>query len=82
MSISIVSQTVESQRCVYGLEIRAPGGNVFLYVNISAFREDAEELCAKLLNAEDLSVLHLDDIVYDYLTELYYRKLRQNGFKI
>lgn len=82
MSISIVSQTVESQRRVYGLAIRAPGGKEFLYVNISAFKEDAEELCAKLLNAKDLSVLHLDDIVYDYLTELYYRKLRQNGFAV
>lgn len=79
MLAKITNETLPQQKNVYGLEIHMPDGHAFFYPYVSAFRQDAEELLGRLSRAESLSSFHLDDIVRDYLTALYTRKLQLNG---
>lgn len=45
---------------------------------ISYNLSEARELAARMAGA-DLSAVHFGDVVRDFLTELYYRRLKVNG---
>ena len=62
----------------YGVLIETAQGDVLSFPCISYCKEEADELLARMLRS-DLQIVHFIDVVRDYITELYYRRLRQNG---
>ena len=62
----------------YGVLIETAQGDVLSFPCISYCKEEADELLARMLRS-DLQIVHFGDVVRDYITELYYRRLRQNG---
>ena len=62
----------------YGVLIETSQGDILSFPCISYCKEETDELLARMLRS-DLQIVHFSDIVRDYITELYYRRLRQNG---
>ena len=55
----------------YGVEIKTENGDIYRYNVISPCKEDAMHLAERLSTANDISPVHFNDIVRDYITELY-----------
>ena len=55
----------------YGVEISAENGDIYRYNVISPCKEEAIHLVERLSTADDISPVHFNDIVRDYITELY-----------
>lgn len=63
---------------VYGISICAEDGSVYEYRYISSFFNEADELIKKMSKGY-IAPVHFNDIVTDYLAQLYYAKLAVNG---
>ena len=62
----------------YGIRIETAQGDVLSFPCISYCREETDELLSRML-CGSLQPVHYTDVVRDYITELYYRRLKQNG---
>lgn len=62
----------------FGIRIETNHDTVYEYRYISAFYEEADELIRKM-SKDYISPVHFDDIVTDYLAQLYYDILLRNG---
>lgn len=76
----VLTQTLTEGTTVYGIRSEQTSERTIVYPYISSFRSDALRLLEKL-NSEDLSPVHYNDIVEDYLWESFDRILRTNGFR-
>lgn len=74
---SLICSNINGRNC-YGIRIEPTDGNVYVYKYISTFYEDADELLHKM-SKDYISPVHFNDIVTDYLAQLYYAKLSING---
>ena len=63
---------------VFGLQIRCANGEIREYRFISPFSGDVQALICQMRSA-DISSVHFDDIVADYLKKLFIDKLYFNG---
>ena len=62
----------------YGVSIISARGTTRTYPDISASRPEAERLLRRL-RTDDVSPLHYDDIVRDYIIELAFERIQRNG---
>lgn len=74
---SLICSNVNA-KTYFGIRIETEEGTVYDYRYISAFYEEADELIRKM-SKDYISPAHFDDIVTDYLAQLYYTKLSLNG---
>lgn len=74
---SLICTNVNGKK-FYGIRIEALNGDVYVYRYISSFYEEADELIHKMMQ-DYISPVHFNDIVTDYLAQLYYAKLSMNG---
>ena len=63
---------------VYGVRVSDAQGTILSYPDISASRGETERLLRRL-SVGDVSPLHYDDVVRDYIIELAYERLQRNG---
>ena len=63
---------------VYGVSVSNTQGMLLTYPDISASRGETERLLRRLRDG-DVSLLHYDDIVRDYILALAYERLQRNG---
>lgn len=66
---------------VYGLKIETNLGETLYYNYISSVYSDAKALCDRLSHT-DVSPIHFNDIVRDYITQIYYEKLAINHLSL
>ena len=62
----------------FGIAIKDNGGTTAVYPDVSRSREEAERL-RRRMERSDLSPVHYDDVVRDYLFELLYEQMERNG---
>lgn len=74
---SLIQSTI-NEKSVYGIKIEAENGIIYEYGYISVFRSEADELICKMSKGY-ISPVHFNDIVTDYLAQLFYEKLSLNG---
>ena len=55
----------------YGVEIKTGNGDIYKYDVISPCKDEVMQLAERLSTANDISPVHFNDIVRDYITELY-----------
>ena len=76
----VLTQTLTEDTTVFGIRSEQKSERTIVYPYISPFRSDVLRLLDRL-NSEDLSPVHYNDIVEDYLWDLFDRILRTNGFR-
>ncbi len=62
----------------YGLRVTDNAGSTAEFPYISTVYQAAQRLCMRIAPA-DISMLHIGDIVADYLKELFFEALQRNG---
>lgn len=62
----------------YGIRIKTSSGKVYSYDFITPCETDMDKLLDRMSQA-DISENHYRDIVRDFITELYYRTIDDNG---
>ncbi len=65
---------------VYGLKITCANGASREYRFISPLSSEVKRLIDQM-QASDIAALHYDDVVADYLRELFYEKMAFNGLE-
>lgn len=73
-----VIKTEQNGTEVYGLQIRCANGEIREYLFISPFENDVHDLIRQM-SAADISAVHFDDVVADYLKKLFIEELFLNG---
>ena len=76
--ISLIA-TGETGTTRYGIRIDGPDGQPIVYPDISEREEDARRLLQRL--SGDVSPVHFDDVIEDYILELAYERIRRNGIE-
>ena len=64
----------------FGIRIETDQGETRAYPDISERRSDAERLMRRLEQG-DVSPVHCDDVVRDFILELAYERLSRNGLE-
>ena len=78
MAIIKLTTSIHGETTEYGIRIEIDGRIFREYPAVTTAREEAERLLHRLSEA-DLSALHYDDVVRDYILELAYEKIARNG---
>ena len=79
--ISFVLEPSESgEQTTYGIRILKGNETLRFYPSVSEYREDAVRLINRL-ERNDVSALHYDDVVSDYILELAYNRILKNGIR-
>ena len=63
---------------LFGIAVKENGKTVVSYPDVSRSKEEAERL-RRQMERSDLSPVHYDDVVRDYLVELMYERMERNG---
>ena len=80
MTTATLLQTELADGTVYGIRIKTDRGQTFTSPDISEHCSDAERLLRRL-DQGDVSPVHYDDVVRDYIMELAYERLDRNGLE-
>lgn len=75
-----LTQSHQDGLTVYGVRICEPGGKFRDYPEISENKNEAVRLLRRMEQG-DLSPLHYDDVVRDYLLELAFTRMERNGIR-
>ena len=66
---------------IYGIRFSDEKGQVLEFAYLSAIRQDAVRLVRRLSSAK-ISAAHFEDVVADYLKELFFERLVLNGISV
>gem|GEM_PF-1879208 len=75
---TLIENPASGRAVVYGIKIETSENSSVCFPYISRSRAEAELLIHQM-DSSDVSSEHIRDIVRDYITRLYYEKLRVNG---
>ena len=75
-----LTQSYSDGKTVYGVRTTKAENLPVAYPEISSDRHEAEMLLQRM-GQSDLSPLHFDDVVRDYLLELAYKRMARNGLE-
>ena len=78
MATATLLTTEHADGFIYGVTIKSDKGQTYTYPEIADRRSDAERLLRRLEQG-DISPVHYDDVVYDFILELAYERLERNG---
>ena len=78
MATATLLTTEHPDGFTYGVTIKSEKGQICTYPEIADRRSDAERLLRRLEQG-DVSPVHYDDVVYDFILELAYERLERNG---
>ena len=76
--VAVIKQT-DSDNVSYGLKITEENIET-IYSNLSDNKENVEQLCQNLQNS-DISVVHINDIIRDFIVEEAYDRLLENSLQ-
>ncbi|MBQ6065687.1 MAG: hypothetical protein IJK89_02610 [Clostridia bacterium] len=80
MATTTLVQTEQADGITFGIRIATDQGQIFTYPEIAERRADTERLVRRL-KLSDVSPLHYDDVVRDYILALAFERLRRNGLE-
>lgn len=78
MSKAEILKTEHTEGITFGVQLESAMGQCYAYPEISDRRSDAERLMHRLKQS-DISPVHFDDVVRDYILELAFERLQRNG---
>ena len=78
MAITELLTSKQEDCTVYGVSVSNAQGMLLTYPDISASRSETERLLHRLRDG-DVSPLHYDDVVRDYILALAYERIQRNG---
>ena len=71
-------ERVDDDSPLFGIAVKENGKTVVSYPEVSRSKEEAERLLRRM-ERSDLSPIHYNDVVRDYLFELMYERMEKNG---